>query len=507
MIKTARGRELIDRIARRKRFWRAYGRISVGVTIGSMVALMVLLIWEAVLVFSIPPGNAPSPEMILGIPGLNPIIPLWYGILGLVIAVFIHEFVHGILSRTADIKVKSLGILLLIIPMGAFVEPDEDEIKKTTRQNRARLFAGGPATNMFAAFICLMVLLLVLAPSVKPASPGAIVTGVTTDSPAEKFGISQWSEILRVNTQPVTTANELRNLSFTHPGEPVYIDILYERSKSSIQLPGGVVITSVVAGSPADTKSIKPGMIIESLDNRVVHNLSEFQSIIENSSNSRSVGISVLRYGYDLALGKNWFIRDPNITSIFLSPKWQYYQLNDPANNKDEYKNMSYMGVSSSIFGIVAQNSDYISNIYSKPFTGNPVIASLRFVALPFLGFTPVQGPMADLYNTTGALAVLPTDVYWIILNCFYWVFWLNLMLGLTNALPAVPLDGGYVFRDLLKGMFERLNSGREELARVGGKRIFTEADMDRYIGFISLTISLIVLFLIVWQLIGPRIT
>ena len=47
---------------------------------------------------------AVSPKMMIGLPGLNPIIPLWYGILALVVAMVVHEFSHGILSRVADVK-------------------------------------------------------------------------------------------------------------------------------------------------------------------------------------------------------------------------------------------------------------------------------------------------------------------------------------------------------------------------------------------------------------------
>ena len=37
-----------------------------------------------------------------------------------------------------------------------------------------------------------------------------------------------------------------------------------------------------------------------------------------------------------------------------------------------------------------------------------------------------------------------------------YWTFWLNLVLGVSNALPAVPFDGGYLFRDGIDWILEK---------------------------------------------------
>src|SRR5712691_7172444 len=142
MWKTIRGRELIDRLARPKRFWRVFGDLAI------------VLAWEATLVQNAAiRSNPPSPETLLGLPGINPIIPLGYGILGLAVAIILHEFSHGILSRVANIKIRSLGLIFLIFPIGAFVEPDEDELRALSRRERGRLYAVGPATNVLLAIL------------------------------------------------------------------------------------------------------------------------------------------------------------------------------------------------------------------------------------------------------------------------------------------------------------------------------------------------------------------
>ena len=75
-----------------------------------------------------------------------------------------------------------------------------------------------------------------------------------------------------------------------------------------------------------------------------------------------------------------------------------------------------------------------------------------------------------------------------------YWLFWLNLMLGATNALPAVPLDGGYIFKDGIESLVSRFRKGMPVEAR------------DRIVRGLSYTFAFLILALVLWQLIGPRI-
>src|SRR5437867_4360674 len=100
-----------------------FGDLSIVLVALTMVGITALLVWEAILVQNIPPDRAPSPEMLLGIPGINPIIPLGYGIFALAIAVGIHEFMHLILALAAKLMILSLVVLFVILPIWAFVEP------------------------------------------------------------------------------------------------------------------------------------------------------------------------------------------------------------------------------------------------------------------------------------------------------------------------------------------------------------------------------------------------
>src|SRR3989475_9202798 len=74
MVKTRRGRDFIDRSAPFRRAWRGFGGpsiVPVGPTIGGITAP---LVWGAPLIPKNPPGRAPSPPLLPGVPRLNPII-------------------------------------------------------------------------------------------------------------------------------------------------------------------------------------------------------------------------------------------------------------------------------------------------------------------------------------------------------------------------------------------------------------------------------------------------
>ena len=117
------------------------------------------------------------------IPGVTPVIPgitipFFAGIISLIILLVVHEFSHGILSSLAKVKIKSIGIVLFgIIPMGAFVEPDERQITKLSVQKQNRIFIAGISANMVAClffFVLTFAMLYYVLPNVNTG--GVLVT-------------------------------------------------------------------------------------------------------------------------------------------------------------------------------------------------------------------------------------------------------------------------------------------------------------------------------------------
>lgn len=104
----------------------------------------------------------------------------------------------------------------------------------------------------------------------------------------------------------------------------------------------------------------------------------------------------------------------------------------------------------------------------------------------------PFKSSITDAYEVTGPMSVLPESVFWGLANTFFYLFWINMLLGIFNAIPAVPLDGGYVFRDGMMGFLSRL------------KPSWDKKTQEKYITTFSLSLAFLILILILMAMFGP---
>jgi membrane-associated protease RseP (regulator of RpoE activity) len=119
-----------------------FGIVYYGVVI--FKALVTSLFFGSDAISKISPGG----DILL--PGIN--LPFFEGILALAIVMIVHEGAHAVLARIAKIPLLSSGIVLFgIIPIGAFVEPDEKKLEKAERTRQTRVLVAGPTANMLAA--------------------------------------------------------------------------------------------------------------------------------------------------------------------------------------------------------------------------------------------------------------------------------------------------------------------------------------------------------------------
>jgi len=147
-----------------------------------------------------------SPPKPGGVEGFIPLIPgvtvkgplLAYIALAVGVGAFFHELSHAFAARASGIRVKNAGIMLLAFIPAAFVEPDEEELRRASLRARAFVYNAGTAANMAIALIALAALYLLVPP---PA--GVCVTSVDHGMPAEKAGLRPGDIITAVNGVPV----------------------------------------------------------------------------------------------------------------------------------------------------------------------------------------------------------------------------------------------------------------------------------------------------------------
>ncbi len=391
MWRTQRGVSFLERRARRKQLWTGLGNLSVVYCFIAMVLMTALMILTAWLIFGFTPAQRqalPGPEVALVIPGINPILPLeyiGYILVAIIIAIVVHEFSHGILTLVSKLKVKSLGILYLIVPIGAFCEPDEEVLKKAPVSHRMRIYSVGPASNFAITILTLLLFSFVLISAVQPAHSGAVVFAVDSGSPAQALGL-------------------------------------------------------------------QPGFIITSLNGTAVTNASDYFHAWNKTQANQSVTITYLVQGH--AYSRNMTLTD----------KYAEYAKRDTIyTNNASYKGKGYTGVRSIIRDEFFK--EYVT-ILKNPFADFPR-GMLTFYSIPiigyFEGYNALVSPYTNSFVITGPLGALPPSAFWILVNGIYWIFWLNLAFTMFNVLPMVPLDGGFIFTDGVRGAIQRLRKGISE--------------------------------------------
>ena len=401
MTKTQRGRSLLDRWGRFSRFWSVIGDLGIGLAALAMAVIVVLLLVGAVTSLRLTAAQAPSAQEALGLPGINPIIPLGYGIVALVIGIVLHELMHGVIARSQKIGVKSLGILWFVVPIGAFVEQDDSEMLAASRRKRDRVAAAGVLANFALALVFFLALSGLVAASVAPNASGV-----------------------------------------------------------------GVVL--VQSNTPASNASLAPGDIITSVNGTSTTNLALFESALAKTHPGQSVGLTY----YSAAHGSSV------ATTLVLATS--------PSNTS-----RGFLGVDVNTL-TPAELKQVL--VWPAGAVSGPLAGTIDWLVLPLAGLEPVGGSTIGFFHLTGVFAHTDPGTFWIGANTLYWLAWMNLLLGLSNALPLFPLDGGLLFRDFAASFAARVRRG------------WSSARLDEFGGRAAAISSVLVLVLLLWQFIVPRL-
>ncbi|MDY0266718.1 MAG: site-2 protease family protein [Methanimicrococcus sp.] len=135
MIETDKGLHLLDKIALPKRFWRLFANIGIVLMFAGMIFMFSLVVFSDIALFKtaldgtvMEPNEFTEIQNVFLIPGVNDFIPFVWGLIALIIAVFIHEMMHSVLARVEDIRVHSVGLIVALFPIGGFAKIDDKQL-------------------------------------------------------------------------------------------------------------------------------------------------------------------------------------------------------------------------------------------------------------------------------------------------------------------------------------------------------------------------------------------
>ncbi len=143
-------------------------------------------------------------------------VPFIYWIIAIFVLASVHELAHGIMARYVRVKIKSsgfafLGILLPLLP-AAFVEPDEEEMKKSDWKDQIAILGAGPTSNIiFGLFFLLIFVPVATLYSSHSYVSSVMFNGVTNESSLHGYNLSGDVEILSINNE---TSDEMLKLLF-----------------------------------------------------------------------------------------------------------------------------------------------------------------------------------------------------------------------------------------------------------------------------------------------------
>ncbi len=557
MIRTTKGLKLLDILARPKFYWRVFANLGIWLMFVGMIAMFLVIALSDIALYTsflnnnVPePGKYSAPRNILLIPGVNEFIPFTWGVIALVVTLVVHEFSHAILCRVEDIRVKSMGILLALVPVGGFAEPDEEQLfgkkeepagenelpltasieeieewerreerrnkeiplkakeekppapeKVATRTQRARILAAGVMANFTVAFVAFLLFFGPVLGAIAPSSD-AMVLSVNESSPADLAGIREDMIITRIDDTNVSNAMEvLYYLETVEAGETIRIHALEEGGVVSVyevEVPelsdgciNGVPIGGVVEGSPAEAAGFEEGMTMLRLDDTEMQDVADFVSFMENTKANQTIRAELLPpANYTGTLTENGTV----VLDVKLAP-----------HSIDSER--GFLGVMYGMDGVVEcpmlgvslwmpQSKYYLEALKQIPSLLTGIAGWLILFGLPIYGFAGegfrgFSGTIAQFYQPVGWAEPLGVGIFWIA-NTLLWIGWLNFYVGLFNCLPAVPLDGGHVFKDYTYSLVYRITGKEDVSARVSNS--------------IAATFSMLILFSFIFMIIGPFI-
>jgi membrane-associated protease RseP (regulator of RpoE activity) len=455
-FRTTRGLDLLDRLARPKLFWRLVASAGIPLVVLSMAYFLMLVLVMTFYMIQEPPepSSYNAPRNILLIPGLNQYIPFVWGWIALFVTLLVHEFAHGILSRVEGVRVKSMGIVtVLFAPIAAFVEPDDEELfggkdkpPLVGKRARIRILSAGVISNFIVAAAAMA---LFFGPVIGAISPvdRLIVVNVDENSTAGQDGYEMGMVLMQSKGKDVRSLEQFYH-DLAGASEQGKLSLLFEDRERTLPLTGqperGILVGSIFKDSAAYAAGLPAMSVITEIDGRKAVDLVGFRELMNSTHPGQMVNITT-------AEGRTYAV---NLTARDAASKEQGGFIGIAISG-----NAVFSGGATFQQAPARQFLERLKAMPGMGMSGFHLLLSLPFAGVPGLsqkGFPGFSGWLTTVFEPSGWAEPLGEKLFWIA-NLLLWIGWINLYAGLFNCLPAVPLDGGHIFRDLVQSGFERI--------------------------------------------------